>query len=173
MLIVSINIQCGISIEFQFVAHAEPQPRRHHEPELEPSDPQRPRADHRGAAPADVELLHVRRVLDGQARQSWLFRVWRLCGRTALPGLRRFLRIHVEAGLQSGKIDKTTHTPCRFADWLFLLQSHASGKAHWIGDCAKVYQATQASKEKAALIAQELSTRLEKLSANSWRHFTL
>ncbi|XP_049822199.1 protein pinocchio isoform X4 [Aethina tumida] len=46
-------------------------------------------------------------------------------------------------------------------------QSHASGKAHWIGDCAKVYQATQASKEKAALIAQELSTRLEKLSANS------
>ncbi|KAJ8950602.1 hypothetical protein NQ314_007828 [Rhamnusium bicolor] len=47
-----------------------------------------------------------------------------------------------------------------------LSMSHASGKARWTGECARGFNESQQNKKNAA-IAQELSSRLEKLSANS------
>ncbi|KAJ8938778.1 hypothetical protein NQ318_009133 [Aromia moschata] len=50
-----------------------------------------------------------------------------------------------------------------------LSMSHASGKARWTGECSRAPKESQPQSQKtaAAAAAHELSTRLEKLSANS------
>ncbi|KAJ8915125.1 hypothetical protein NQ315_000377 [Exocentrus adspersus] len=49
-----------------------------------------------------------------------------------------------------------------------LSMSHASSRAHWTGECARSpLKETQQQTAKNSAIAQELSSRMEKLSANS------
>lgn len=48
-----------------------------------------------------------------------------------------------------------------------LSMSHASGRARWTGECSSSTEAPSQTPKNTALTAQELSSRMEKLSANS------